>query len=225
MNVSSEYTSSRAPAVSDIRQFFDSAYEAFDRYWWREPERYSIDPDDFRHSLLTREALLRLKGRSPGRALDLGAGEGADAIRLARLGYEVDAVEVSEVGCQKIEDFARKANVSVRIINEDAEFFGGADQYDVVISNGLLHYVQDKQRLIMRSKAMTSPGGLHVVSCFSDFTPVPAVTRSFPSYQTRKEGKSQPPTRTGSTAFGFRGGLVRRVIRGSRTMSTASSSS
>lgn len=36
--------------------------------------------------------------RTPGRALDIGAGEGADANRLALLGDDVDAMEVSKAG-------------------------------------------------------------------------------------------------------------------------------
>ena len=43
-----------------------------------------------------------LRTRPAGRVLDLGAGEGIDAIRLARLGYEVDAVEGSVIGAEKI---------------------------------------------------------------------------------------------------------------------------
>jgi hypothetical protein len=41
--------------------------------------------------------------RHVGRAVDstLGAGEGSDAIRVARLGYAVDAIEVSAVACEK----------------------------------------------------------------------------------------------------------------------------
>ena len=54
-------------------------------------------------------------------ALDLGAGEGADAIRLAKLGYKVDAVEVSAVACEKIERFARSQGVRINVRNEPME--------------------------------------------------------------------------------------------------------
>lgn len=49
--------------------------------------------------------------RSQGGALDIGAGEGADAIRLALLGYEVDADDLSAIGAAKIEYFAEQAEV------------------------------------------------------------------------------------------------------------------
>jgi 2-polyprenyl-3-methyl-5-hydroxy-6-metoxy-1,4-benzoquinol methylase len=59
--------------------------------------------------------------RGPGQALDLGAGEGADAIRLAKLGYHVDAVELSAVACEKIERFARTQGVRISVRNEPLE--------------------------------------------------------------------------------------------------------
>ena len=50
-----------------------------------------------------------------------GAGEGADAIRLAKLGYQVDAVEVSAVACEKIERFAKSEGVKITIRNGPVE--------------------------------------------------------------------------------------------------------
>jgi SAM-dependent methyltransferase len=84
--------------VPQIRTFFDRQYAAHERYWWRGENRYSVDPmvhTEFHATLLAVAAR-----RGPGVALDLGAGEGADAIRLAKLGYQVDAVEVSAVACE-----------------------------------------------------------------------------------------------------------------------------
>ncbi|HET9443229.1 MAG TPA: class I SAM-dependent methyltransferase, partial [Acidimicrobiales bacterium] len=102
-------------AVPAVKEFFDDAYRAEPRYWWREAARHSTDPDDHPTSLLTQLLLRHLRGRPPGRALDLGCGEGADAIRLARLGWEVDAVEISEVGAAKAEAFAREEGVDIGV--------------------------------------------------------------------------------------------------------------
>lgn len=75
-----------------VRDFFDGQYAAHDRYWWRGPNWYSTDPAD--HTAFNAAWLAAAARRGQGRALDLGAGEGADAIRLAKLGYAIDAVEV-----------------------------------------------------------------------------------------------------------------------------------
>jgi len=156
-----------------VTRYFDEAYEHFARYWWRTSRRYSTDPVDHPTSLVTQQLLRLLSGRRGGRALDLGAGEGADAIRLALMGYRVDAVEISAVGARKMRRFAEEAGVRLRIWNTDARSFEPADTYDVIICNGLLHYVEDKATIVRRMQAATVPGGLNAVSLWSTFTPVP----------------------------------------------------
>lgn len=50
---------------------------------------------------------------TPGRALDLGAGEGADAIWLAVRGWHVTAMEISGVAVSRAEKAATEAGVKV----------------------------------------------------------------------------------------------------------------
>src|SRR6266568_7686133 len=102
--------------VPQVRTFFDRQYASHERYWWRGENRYSIDPTV--HTEFYATLLDVVARRGSGVALDLGAGEGADAIRLAKLGYKVDAVEVSAVACEKIERFARSEGVCVNVRNE-----------------------------------------------------------------------------------------------------------
>ena len=53
-------------------------------------------------------------GLTPGRVLDVGCGEGADAVWLARGGWEVTALEVSGVALERAAGHARDAGVTVR---------------------------------------------------------------------------------------------------------------
>jgi SAM-dependent methyltransferase len=161
-----------------VTRYFDQVYEHFPRYWWRTSRRYSTDPADHPTSLVTQQLLRLLSGRRGGHALDLGAGEGADAIRLALMGYRVDAVEISPVGARKMRLFAEEAGVSLRIWNTDARLFEPVHAYDVIICNGLLHYVEDKATIVRRMQAATVPGGLNAISLWSSFTPVPEPHRS-----------------------------------------------
>ncbi|KOX21116.1 MULTISPECIES: class I SAM-dependent methyltransferase [unclassified Streptomyces] len=54
---------------------------------------------------------------SPGRALDVGCGEGADAIWLARAGWDVTALEVSGVALARAAAHARDAGAGVRWVH------------------------------------------------------------------------------------------------------------
>jgi SAM-dependent methyltransferase len=56
-------------------------------------------------------------GLQPGRALDVGCGEGADAVWLARRGWEVTALDVSKVALQRAERHAREAGAHVRWVH------------------------------------------------------------------------------------------------------------
>ncbi len=53
----------------------------------------------------------------PGRALDVGCGEGADAIWLARRGWQVTAIDVSDVALQRAAAAGRRAGVDVEWIH------------------------------------------------------------------------------------------------------------
>ena len=57
-------------------------------------------------------------GLPPGRALDLGCGEGGDAIHLARLGWQVTAVDVSPTALARTEAAAAAAGVAPRVTTE-----------------------------------------------------------------------------------------------------------
>lgn len=171
----------------DVIDFFDNAYREHRRYWLH-GNRDSQDPKDF--PAPWNKLLRALSTRPAGYALDLGAGEGSDAIRLARLGYCVDAVEGSAVGAEKIETFARQAGVSVNVINSRVEDFVPLESYEVVICNGLLHYVDDgvKADVLSTIQECTAPGGYNLVFAFSDRDPVPSCHRIVDVYCDAEDG-------------------------------------
>jgi SAM-dependent methyltransferase len=171
-----------------LSDYFDEMYETHDRYWWREPGRHSLEPEDYPSSLLAQQTLRVLASRPQGRALDIGAGEGADAIRLALLGYEVDAVELSAVAAAKIERFAEQADVKVNVTVADAQQYKPDGLYDVVVCNGVLHYIEHKDVVISRMQKATCDGGINVVSLWSDHTPIPECHEFVPVHSDAEDG-------------------------------------
>jgi SAM-dependent methyltransferase len=172
--------------VMPVRDFFDAQYTAHNRYWWRGANRYSTSPAD--HTLFNAVWLAAAAQRRPGLALDLGAGEGADAIRLAKLGYDVDVVEVSAVACEKAERFARAEGVRVNVRCEPIETARLAGTYDVVLMNGCLHYVRDKSSVLTRVTAASAADAVHAVAVFSTATPIPAEHAVIPAFPDEEGG-------------------------------------
>ena len=65
------------------------------------------------------DALIReVQGLAVGDAVDVGAGEGADAVWLAKQGWVTTAVEPSAIACDRIAEAATKAAVQVTIMQE-----------------------------------------------------------------------------------------------------------
>jgi SAM-dependent methyltransferase len=64
--------------------------------------------------------LVEVSGLTPGRALDVGCGEGADAISLARSGWTVTGIDISEVALGRARAEAELAGAAVEWICGDA---------------------------------------------------------------------------------------------------------
>jgi SAM-dependent methyltransferase len=90
--------------MSDVQAEWDQRYSEREQMWSGRPNG----------ALLTEVA-----GLTPGRVLDVGCGEGADAIWLAGNGWDVTAVEVSAVALERAAGHARDAGVSVRWVQAD----------------------------------------------------------------------------------------------------------
>ncbi|MDZ8201222.1 bifunctional NAD(P)/FAD-dependent oxidoreductase/class I SAM-dependent methyltransferase [Microbacterium sp. SSW1-59] len=71
---------------------------------------------------------------TPGRALDVGTGEGADALWLAERGWTVTATDVSSRALGRLDDEAARRGVQVRTLHVDANGIRpyGEDRFDLV---------------------------------------------------------------------------------------------
>jgi len=63
--------------------------------------------------------VVEVTGLTPGRVLDVGCGEGGDAIWLARSGWTVTAIDISEVALGRAREAAELASASVEWICGD----------------------------------------------------------------------------------------------------------
>ena len=96
----------------------------------------------------------------PGRALDLGCGEGRNSVWLAEQGWTVTAVDFSDVGISKGREMADKRGVEVTWVVEDLNRFEPEDQaFDLVI-DFYIHIPADQRMALLRKAARAvAPGG------------------------------------------------------------------
>lgn len=81
-----------------------------------------------------------------GKLLDLGCGQGRDTIALARMGYAVIGVDISEVGISQMMNVAKKEGLNIRGIVADIYNYYIDETIDVVLLDSMLHfYKPDKQ--------------------------------------------------------------------------------
>ncbi|UQU61599.1 methyltransferase domain-containing protein [Couchioplanes caeruleus] len=103
-------------------------------------------------------------GLTPGTALDVGCGEGGDAVWLARQGWAVTAVDVSEVALRRVAVAADEAGVAVEVQRHDLQrsFPGGT--FDLVSSQFLYSYGDfPRERILRRAADAVAPGGILLI--------------------------------------------------------------
>lgn len=76
-------------------------------------DRYLADPDRLWSGRPNGALVAEVAGLTTGRVLDVGCGEGADAVWLAGQGWDVTALEVSGVALERAARHARDAGVAV----------------------------------------------------------------------------------------------------------------
>ena len=102
----------------------------------------------------------------PGRALDLGCGEGADAIWLAQQGWTVTAVDISSVALRRAVQHAEDAGVADRIDWQQHELGTSfpSGEFDLVSAQFLHSKTELPRDGILRSAAAAvAPGGVLLI--------------------------------------------------------------
>jgi SAM-dependent methyltransferase len=123
-------------------------------------------PDENLAGCLARGAI------APGRALDLGCGPGRNAIHLASLGFEVDAVDLSPAAIAWAEERAREAGADIRFRCADAFALTPEElpgPYDLIYDSGCFHHLPPHRRisyLALLDRAL-APGGHLALTCFA----------------------------------------------------------
>jgi thioredoxin reductase/SAM-dependent methyltransferase len=156
-----------AEVIADARAFWEDRYGGVERVWSGRPSRALVEA---------------LAGVAPGTALELGCGEGADAVWLAEQGWRVTAVDLSATALGRAARTAERRGVADRTTFVRADLAEGlpgglpAGGVDLVVAAHLLSPAEfPRDAVLRRAAAVVARGGLLVV--LSHLPPPPGAGR------------------------------------------------
>ena len=128
LNVSIDYLLTGTSLVGQAGPY-DAEYQKEPYYWGMKPSELA-------------EQIAELAGNDTvnKRVLDIGSGEGRDAVYFAKCGFQVDALEVSIPGAEKIRQYSQLSGYAVNILLADMIGYELAGVYDVIYSHGSLQF-------------------------------------------------------------------------------------
>ncbi|MEB3020906.1 class I SAM-dependent methyltransferase [[Mycobacterium] crassicus] len=138
-------------STQDAQEFWEEFYGGHEKVW---SGRVNAQLADIAADL------------APGRALDLGCGEGADAIWLAEDGWQVVAVDVSANALERARAAAEQRDVAARIRFERHDLSASfpAGSFDLVSAQFLHSPAKlDRETVLRRAADAVAVGGLLLI--------------------------------------------------------------
>lgn len=123
-------------------------------YWGLKPSKRLI----YLETLLKRNSKI----------LDLGCGTGKAALYLAKKGHKVTAMDISETGVSKLNDYAKKLKLKIKTFVADLESYKINKEYDVIIASFSIHFLPKRKvyRLVKNMKNKTKKNGYNFIGVF-----------------------------------------------------------
>ena len=129
-------------------------------------ERYTETGDSIWSGNPNEALVVAVSDLTPGRVLDVGCGEGADAIWLAEHGWDATGIDLSQTAVDRATEAAAQKNVAANFeVGDVSTWEPSQDQprrggYDLVIGCFLHTRLPDtREELVSRVAAHVGPGG------------------------------------------------------------------
>lgn len=135
---------------------YDEKYESKEFYWGKKPSPICLKVLEL--NPMKRKISL----------LDIGCGEGRNAVFFARNGYDVDAFDLSINGANKTITYAESIGVPINAFEANLLDYRLTKAYDVLFSTGVLQYLpnENRQEIFENYQSNTVNDGLNVFSVF-----------------------------------------------------------
>lgn len=103
-----------------------------------------------------------------GSVLDLGGGEGRNALYLAEQGFSVSVYDISDSGIERLKASAkeRELNIDTQVVDVTNKEIEGL--FDSIVITFILHHmgVRDAKILLTKAQKHTAKKGFHILSTF-----------------------------------------------------------
>lgn len=133
---------------------------------WEKIYQEGKTPWDFKQA---EPYLVKLKIK-PCHALDIGCGPGNESILLAKQGFNVTGIDISENAIAKARERAITEKVNVEFIATDILDFKPINQYDFVLDRACFHFLgpEERQKYIQVVTNSLNQNGLFLLFVSSD---------------------------------------------------------
>ena len=168
----------RVEATTDDVEWYLEFYCKPEDYF---PKKYNTNPV---HS----EVLEAMQTVKPCKALDLGCGQGRNALFLAQHGFDVTAVDQNELSLEMLQSIVEQEDLEMPVGLYDINSASIGQTYDFIVSTVVLMFLQAERipAIIRNMQEQTSIGGYNLIVCAMDTEDYPcSVNFSF----TFKEGE------------------------------------
>jgi SAM-dependent methyltransferase len=136
--------------------------------FWKETEALMFNDDMWKIAPIQIENAISLTGIKHGaKVLDLCCGEGRHSLELARRGFAVTGVDITELYLEKAQKKANAENLKIEFVNSDMRQFCRKATFDLAInmftSFGYFADKKDDEKVIRNIYDSLKPGGVLVM--------------------------------------------------------------
>jgi SAM-dependent methyltransferase len=111
--------SQQPPSKDNTARYWDEVFTAEKPVFLRQPTELLVQA---------------VQGRRPGKAVDIGMGQGRNAVFLAQQGWDVTGFDPSEGGVRQAQTQAKKLGVALRtLVMREEDFDFGSAQWDLIV--------------------------------------------------------------------------------------------
>ena len=121
---------------------------------------YGINPNEF---LASNIGLLN----NHKKLLCLGEGEGRNAIFFAKNGFEVSAIDASDLGLEKLQNRAVEEKLDIKTVCMDLNFWKAEEKYDVIMASYLHLLKNEREELFKKIEEALNINGYFIAEFFS----------------------------------------------------------